>query len=199
MPVLLNVMAALSFAIALTGPSLAQAIESQCSTDRCQDPAYAAALESLKDTLGNPWSVSIQKSRMDDSDEVLVFTQSSQSIPSPGGLEQRAILTFKCAGNTTLAAIWFGGLFMADTQGYGAVSYRVDAKKAVTGAFSVSNDHEHLGLWSGSRSIPFAKSLFGGKSLVVQAAPFSANLVTLDFDIAGLEETMIPLRKACTW
>ena len=41
--------------------------------------------------------------------------------------------------------------------------------------------------------------MFGAKKLFVEATPFSETAVRGEFDIAGLETAIEPLRKACHW
>ncbi|RYF35466.1 MAG: hypothetical protein EOO38_28875 [Cytophagaceae bacterium] len=88
---------------------------------------------------------------------------------------------------------------MSSLQGAGRVTFRVDNQKAETKNFEESNDHEALGLWSGGSSIPWIKSLFGGDRMYVEATPYSESRISDFFPIAGLEESVTPLREACGW
>lgn len=155
-------------------------------------PAYAQA-DMVK------WKVRTSTSAIDDTKTVIVDLASDNMIhgrfKSPGP----AALNLRCMENTTSASIKFNGLFMADIQGYGQVTYRVDSAKAVTKRFEESTNNEWLGLWNGGASIPFIKSLFGAEKLVVRATPFNENAVEVTFSIQGLEKTIEPLREACNW
>ena len=64
---------------------------------------------------------------------------------------------------------------------------------------SISQIDDSLGLGDGFAAIPFVKKLFGHSKLLIQAASFSDSTVTAEYDIAGLEEAIAPLREACHW
>src|SRR5690606_23149510 len=101
--------------------------------------------------------------------------------------------------NSTNVHISFAEHFMADLQGGGRVTYRIDDQRAKTRNFRESNDHSVLGLWGGGNSIPWLRELFGSERLVVRATPFNESAVEGEFNITGLEEVIKPLREACNW
>jgi type VI secretion system protein VasI len=62
-----------------------------------------------------------------------------------------------------------------------------------------STNNRSLGLWSGGRSIPVIKQMFGKKQMIARMRPFNENAFTVTFNISGLEEASKPLRNACGW
>ena len=88
---------------------------------------------------------------------------------------------------------------MADIQGYGTITYRIDDQPARKKEFGESTNNEVLGLWNGGTAIPFIKSLFGAETLRVRAMPFNESALETTFSVAGLTEEIGPLRKACGW
>lgn len=79
------------------------------------------------------------------------------------------------------------------------MTYRLDKEKAKTIPMEVSNGHKAIGLWSGSKSIPLIKEMFGHDKMIVQITPYQKGPVTMEFTIKGLEEAIKPLREACGW
>jgi hypothetical protein len=104
-----------------------------------------------------------------------------------------------CREKKTDLVILFGGHFMSSLGQGGTVTFRVDKKPAIQKSLTVSNDHSALGLWGGANSIPFIKSLFGASTLFVRATPHSHSSVSSEFNISGLQEAIVPLRRACGW
>lgn len=165
-----------------------------------QSEADAAAEISFGDLPAKEnWVTSISQSKVDDSTTVILSAESQNIVSGRFNKTARPRLILRCMENATSAYINFDGLHMAEIQGYGRVTFRVDKKKAVTKSTDVSTDNKALGFWSGGGAIPFIKSLFGGSELLVQATPFSDSAVTFSLDISGLEEAVQPLRKACNW
>jgi type VI secretion system protein VasI len=170
------------------------------NTPRTAIPAAVTADDVSRSVQLKPrWRVASQKSKVDDSTNVFLSIDSNQPIRGRFGDVGPAELTIRCMENTTAATFRFAGHFMADIQGYGDITYRIDDRKAKTKGFVESTSNEALGLWSGGSAIPFAKELFGGTSLYVRATPYNENPVEAEFNIAGLDEAIKPLREACRW
>ena len=162
----------------------------------CYDAKYRPA---TVETTASAWTVRTETSVIDDSTSVFLSTEAEAPITNRFGQRQVPTMLLRCDENTTAATIYFGGHFMADIQGYGDVTFRVDDRPAIERSLDVSTSNQHLGYWSGGQAIPFIKSLFGGKALLVRATPFNENPVTFTLPIAGLEEAIAPLREACHW
>lgn len=145
------------------------------------------------------WVVRKEVSKLDDTSNVFMYLSSKKQHRNKYGTLKNLHISIACREKKTNLWIWFAGEFMTSIQGKGAVTYRVDRRKAKKRYFQESNDHSSLGLWSGSRSIAFIKELFDGNLLLVRATPLSESTVTAEFEIAGLKKAIEPLRKACKW
>lgn len=164
-----------------------------------QEADAQAAQELTASETPENWNVTISQSKIDDSKTVFLTTHANETVPGRFNRTARPWLVLRCLENTTSAHINFDGLHMADIQGYGRVTFRVDKQKAFTRNTDVSTNNAALGFWSGGVSIPFIKQLFGGSTLLVQATPFSESAITFSLNIEGLEEAIKPLRAACNW
>lgn len=152
-----------------------------------------------KETQSNNWIQSVSQSKIDDSETVILMTESKD--PVPGRFKKQAVpaLIFRCMEKITSVYINFDGIFMSDHAGHGKVTFRIDKDKPYIQNMVVSNDHMALGLWSGGAAIPFIKKLMSGETLIAQATPFNESSVMLTLDISKLEKEIEPLRKACKW
>lgn len=144
------------------------------------------------------WTVQEDKSKIDDSSNVFASITSKNVLSGRYGSKGPARITFACREGKTNMWITFGGHFMSDYQ-FGMVTYRVDKHPAKKRHMNESTDHQALGLWNAGSAIPFAKELYGGEHLFIEATPHSESAVTAEFDIAGLEQAIQPLAKACKW
>lgn len=149
-------------------------------------------------TSTGTWKVNTEISKIDDSTNVTIFTKSLGQIEGRFGESGYITLGIRCRENTTDLYFHFAGQFMSDYGG-GEITYRIDKEPAKTKKFGESNNHEALGLWSGSEAIPFIKSLFGAHRLFVQATPYGENAVGGEFIVTGLENAVKPLRQAFGW
>lgn len=108
-------------------------------------------------------------------------------------------LMARCLEDTTALLIYGDCHVASGFGGYGEVTWRTDDDKAQSRSFEASTDSQALGLWSGGRSIPAIKELFGKERLVVRFTPFGMSPIEIPFDITGLEEAIAPLREECGW
>lgn len=145
------------------------------------------------------WRISSDTSAIDDSKTVHIQVASDNNVRGRFGGPGPAVLHLRCLENTTSATFSFNDQFMADIQGYGDITYRVDDRAAVKRGFQESTDNKWLGLWRGAQAIPFIKSLYGGEKLVARATPFNESQIEVTFSIFGLETAVKPLREACGW
>lgn len=150
-------------------------------------------------SIESAWIVKEEVSRIDDSKNVFLTVFSKDSIRARFGSPAPASLHIHCRENTTMLYIVMAGNFLSDIQDYGQVTYRIDTAPAGRTSMDVSTDNAALGLWSGRRSIPFIRSMFGGSNLLIRITPFNESTLTVDFPIQGLEEAIQPLRAACNW
>ncbi|QDC11359.1 hypothetical protein FHY55_19910 [Oceanicola sp. D3] len=145
------------------------------------------------------WLVSQSESQFDDTPLIVLRLESRDVVRGKYNGTATPSLILRCMENTTSMFINPGGHFLSDIQGYGKVTYRIDDLKAASWRMSASTDNEVLGLWSGSKSIPQIKKLIQGNSLLVRLTPYNESALEFGFDLAGLNEAIKPLRKACNW
>ncbi|MDN3524335.1 type VI secretion system-associated protein TagO [Halomonas sabkhae] len=162
----------------------------------CYDAEYQP---SQSTSTESSWSVSKEKSPIDDSVSVYLRTYSKEPIRGRLGRERDALLLIRCVENTTSMILQFGGHHMASLQQYGRVTLRIDDQDARRVRMNESTDNQALGLWNGGSSIPVVKRMFGHDTLTVRATPYSESPITTQFPITGLEEAIKPLREACHW
>ncbi|MEK8019905.1 MAG: type VI secretion system-associated protein TagO [Candidatus Parabeggiatoa sp.] len=160
--------------------------------------AHEAAVREKRalETLQRKWHVAQEKSDLDDSLNVYMHVTASNTILGTLNLPVRPKLWIRCAENTTS--------FLVDWDVYihiqnSPMTYRIDSQQAQTKSFSVSTDHKALGYFSGRKAIPFIKSLFGAKNLLLQVTPYGKNPAQITFDVSSLAQAIEPLRKACRW
>lgn len=164
----------------------------------CFDLIFRKSSETKK-LEKSEWVVREEKSKIDDSTNVFVTLDSTQPVRNQYGELNKVKIAIYCRENKTNFVIIFGDYFMFDNGDYGKVIFRVDKKPATRKRLTASTDHEALGLWNGASAIAFIKTLFGGSTLFVRATPFTESSVSAEFDITGLQEAIIPLRRACGW
>ncbi len=110
--------------------------------------------------------------------------------------DSRPLLVLRCQEDTTaMFILWKTFIQVVKAP----MKYRVDSKKAKTKMFRVAGDHKTVGYFSGKKSIPFIKSLFGGSKLTVEVTPYGESTETVTFNIKDVETVIKPLRTACHW
>jgi type VI secretion system protein VasI len=165
------------------------------------EPSSSSSVEAKPEPPIRPvfWYERSDTSQMDDSKTVWVSLQSEDTIEGRYGDTTRAELLIRCFEHKTALTLQLGDHFMADVEGYGTVTYRIDNRKAATRHFQESTDNSVLGLWDGGSSIPFIKSLFDAEKLVMRAIPFNESAIDVSFDIYGTKDAVKNVRKACGW
>lgn len=174
-------------------------IENSLERLACYDDEAGFNPEVKEEVVGSgDWLVRAETSKMDDSENVFLtlYSEEQTNCPYKSG---RHSIQIACRENETNLWVIFGQCFMSSIQGKGRVTYRLDSEKAATRNFRQSNDNMALGLWSGGTAIPFIKKMIGHDRMIIRATPFSDSTVTGEYNIAGLEEAVQPLRDACSW
>lgn len=146
------------------------------------------------------WQVSKETSKLTDQTSVFLTVESQEVVNCGWNRGERIRLWVRCVENTT-ALLFQTNCHMtsSDYSDYGEITYRLDSEKARTVQGNESTNNRSLGLWSGGRSIPIIKQMFGKSVMVVRMTPFGENPFTATFNISGLEEAIEPLRNACHW
>lgn len=147
------------------------------------------------------WSVEKSQSKLTDSKDVYATLKSSNKVHcswSPAG--QRVHLILRCRENTT--SLFFStGCHMTSSQysTYGQINFRLDKLAPRKMSTNASSNNRALGLWRGRTSIPFAKSLRGKKNLFVRMTPFGESAIEAEFKLAGVNEVLREVGRACKW
>jgi type VI secretion system protein VasI len=139
------------------------------------------------------WRVREDKSAIDDSVNVYLSISANESIKS-GYNTARPSLYLRCAENkTNIFLTWDLYLGLDETR----MLIRFDKQKAKTSTWSISTDNKAVFV-QGS-DIKFAKEMMKHDKLLTQVTPYGESPVMATFDIRGLSEAIIPLRKTCHW
>lgn len=143
------------------------------------------------------WVVQKETSPIDDSQTVMMWTDSSEQIEDVLGRPQRATLKIQCVENRTGLFVEFGGHYMSHLVD-GDMTLRVDDNPAFTRSMRESTDNSSLGQMGGN-AIGIVRQMMGGDVLTTRATPVNSNPVTVQFPITGIDEKITPLREACNW
>jgi type VI secretion system protein VasI len=169
----------------------------------CYDEAHRGAEEGPPG--GGKWRVTRQVSKIDDSPEVFVAVEAIDPLQGPEGRTSTGILMISCREGNTDVFLNFGENAMAPKDAAASrdaastVTTRVDKNRARRIVMRPSRDRKALGLWSGRRAIPFVKDMLGATRLFVRASPPDDAALDMEFEIAGLDAAVRPLRQACRW
>jgi type VI secretion system protein VasI len=199
-----NLAFAMFVASSLSSASAAEecvSIENDLDRLACYDRASGRTpVASAPSVSTRNWSVEIEKSEFKDTTDVYMRTESLGSVQcnSYSGPETVTLL-MRCKENTTSFFLSAGCHFASGHGGYGNVEYRIDDRPAGKKGFTESTNNKALGLWNGSKAIPFIKKLLGKERLLVRFTPYAQNPMTAEFNVSGIDEAIKPLRKACNW
>ena len=160
----------------------------------CFDSIYKTDNDAKHDDSKKNWHLV-----EDDSVSYILIAISDEKVDETEGLGGYGSIGIACSKNTTRILFQAGSQYLSDTGNYSRVSYRLDKEKSDTISMDVSEDGDALGLWSGAVSIPLIKKMFSHEKMVVEITPYRETAVTMEFNIAGLEEEIKPLRQACNW
>lgn len=166
----------------------------------CYDQNSGRTPQVKTEPSAGKWDVQSQTSKMTDDVDVFLTLNSDETIDCGWNKGTKIDLVIRCMEKTT--SVYFAtGCHMASSEydRYGDIEYRLDSEKTRTVSADASTDNKALGLWSGGKSIPIIKQLISKSQMTVRMTPFSENSFTASFNIAGLEEAIKPLRKACGW
>ncbi|AUQ93844.1 type VI secretion-associated protein, family (plasmid) [Phaeobacter inhibens] len=150
--------------------------------------------------VGGDWNVQIEKSEFKDTTDVFATLQSENALTCRNyGTPKKATLYLRCSEKTTAVYISTDCHLASGVRGYGQVEYRFGEKPASVREFDASTNNSALGLWSGSKAIPFIKAMEGSDRAIFRFTPYGQSKVVARFDITGIKEAIAPLRKECGW
>jgi type VI secretion system protein VasI len=144
---------------------------------------------------GRQWVYSDEKSALDGRKDIWLRVSSENTQPNQIGSPESATLWVRCMKNSTNVLIGFNS-YTTDDQ---TVRYRLDEDKMRSVWMQTIKGGDGIGLWSGSRAIPFIKGMFGKDKLVIGYSSYSSNNLEFTFDISGLRARIPPLAEACHW
>ena len=172
---------------------------------QCYDQAteYAAPVEApAADTMIGPsetvvsvWQVKEEKSQLEDRTDVWLSVASDNTQPNQIGQPELAGLYIRCMDNATNAFIVFND-YTSDDQ---TVKYKTDDGDLQSIWMQTMNGGQGIGVWSGSKSITFIKSLYGKQKLVLAYDSYSNHNLEFVFRIDGLEDKIGVVSEACGW
>lgn len=165
----------------------------------CYDTALGRDTVTTETATENAWAISTETSDFKDTTDVFMSVQSEEPVSCGYSGSRKLKLLLRCMENTTALYINTHCHVASGFHGYGRVEYRIDSHPARKRNFTDSTDNRALGLWSGGKSIPLIKSMFGADRLLVRFTPFNENPVSASFAISGMEDAIAPLRKNCNW
>lgn len=174
-------------------------IENDLDRLACYDTLSGRTAKSTTAYGKGKWHVQSEVSDFKDTKDVYLTLTSEDSVQCGFGSGGTLTLMLRCKENTTSLLIITPCHVASGFYGYGMVEYRIDNHTAQKKQFDESTDNTTLGLWSGGKSIPVIKSLFGADRLLVRFTPFNESPVTGEFVVSGVEEAITPLRESCHW
>lgn len=185
---------------ALAAPVECAAIKNDLDRLACYDREVGRTPVAQALPSKGKWIVRSEKSVLDDREQVFLSVASDGPVNCGWNRNAPIDLMVRCMDNTT-SLIISTGCHMTSSRynDYGHVTYRLDSDQARTVEMNESTNNRSLGLWSGGRSIPVIKQMFGKSKMIVRMTPFGESPFTATFPIGGLEEVIAPLRKACNW
>jgi type VI secretion system protein VasI len=154
----------------------------------------AAETEQISKPSGNQWRVSTEKSALTGRTDVFMSISSENRESNNIGTPEAGRLWIRCMDNTTALLITHG-IYVSDAHN---VRYKLDDGPIQKKWMNTLNGGDGVGLFSGSASIPFIKSMFGKDKMVAVISGYSRK-VELVFDISGLRERIDELATSCEW
>jgi type VI secretion system VasI family protein len=146
--------------------------------------------------VGGVWHMSQWTDDFTDEKAVRVFVPSTKDVYVRASRLSRPQLYIQCLGNRTSLYFEFGTSVAARAT---QVRLRLDDDRAYFKPFDASSDYSALGLWTGKKAVPFVKSMFGAKRLLIGFTPIGENAVQMAFDISEIESAVQPVRRMCNW
>jgi hypothetical protein len=151
-------------------------------------------------TLSGAWSVSDDKSPLDDSKKIVAILAASSVTGGQGIGNPVAALVVRCSEgelNLYLATSEFVGMREGRT-----VLIRLGAQTAKQDKWTPSSDGKAVGLWGGdrNRAASLANDLIRSDqpSLVIRSDIYNAPPLTAQFDVTGARQALEPIVALCS-
>jgi len=143
---------------------------------------------------GKHWLYSEERSALDNRKDVWLSVSSSNTEGNSIGSPRRATLWLRCMENKTNVLIEFER-YTTDDQ---SVKYKFDDGNIQSFWMEPVRGGDGIGIWSGSRSIPFIRGMFDKQRMVVAYETYTGP-VEFTFNISGIRSRIGPLAKECEW
>ncbi|ACM39156.1 hypothetical protein Avi_6163 [Allorhizobium ampelinum S4] len=164
----------------------------------CYDAVFKSETVTKNNSASN-WAIVIDKSKIDDSQTVVLGSDSDEEFDDKFSLKKiNATLLLRCFEGKTSILIGAGNHFLADIQSFGKVTIRLDSGAPFTQGFTSTTDHKWLGLFGGT-AVPLIKKIMAANVIVLRFTPFNGAPMVATFQVAGLQNDIAPLRQACRW
>ena len=136
------------------------------------------------------WQLVVESDPQDSSKTVHMMIAAVNRLESQ---KDNAALVLSCEGGTTdVYVIWRQYLGSYDLD----VTWRVGSDPDVSETWSLSTDNEAS---FAPEPVQLIKHMMSIDLLLIKTSPFGSSPVTLQFNTAGLEKEVTPLREACSW
>lgn len=143
---------------------------------------------------GAQWRYAEEKSALDARKDVWLSVSSKNTEPNSIGSPIRATLWARCMENKTNLFIGFDS-YTTDDQN---VRYKIGDGSIKKQWMQTMRGGDGIGIWSGSKAIPFIKNLLDQQILVIAYDTYNGP-VEFTFDISGLKARIEPLATECGW
>ncbi|MFT7446978.1 MAG: type VI secretion system protein VasI [Glaciecola sp.] len=143
---------------------------------------------------GKHWRLSGERSALDSRKDVWLSVISDNTEGNSIGSPIRATLWLRCMENKTNVLISFDR-YTTDNQN---VRYKFDDESVEKQWMETIRGGDGIGIWSGSRAIPFIKKMYGKERMVVAYNTYSGP-VEFTFNISGVRARIDTLAKECEW
>jgi type VI secretion system protein VasI len=153
-----------------------------------------ASTSDVVEQEGKQWTIAKEKSALHNREDVWLSVVSRNTEGNQIGSPERATLWLRCMENKTNVVVGFNR-YTSDDQ---TVEYKLDDASIDTQWMEILRGGEGLGIWSGSRAIPFIKAMLGKETLTLAYKTYTGP-VEFSFDISGLNSQIAPLATACGW
>lgn len=168
--------------------------QSNIDTTANSEQSNAAINEEPSPPEGDQWQFTNESSALDNRTDVWLNVQSANTEGNAIGSPIKATLWIRCMENKTNVLIGFDR-YTTDDQN---VKFKLDDGSVDSQWMETMRGGDGIGIWSGSRAIPFIKGMFNKEMLVIAYKTYTGP-VEFTFDVSGLRNRITPLAEACQW
>lgn len=158
------------------------------------DDESATSARPEETAQGKQWQYSDEHSALDNRKDVWLSVRSDNTEGNSIGTPKRATLWLRCMDNKTNVLIGFDR-YTTDDQN---VRFKFDDGSVQKQWMATMRGGDGIGIWSGSRAIPFIKKMYGKDRMVIAYETYSGP-VEFSFNISGVRARIDVLADACSW